>query len=292
MIPPQFEYFAPRRLDEAIAILAERAPDAKVLSGGQSLIPLMKQRLAGPSYVVDINRIPDLDYLREEGGWLRIGALVRERHLEASDLIRQKYPILHDTSVVVADPLVRTRATVCGNVAHADPGNDHPATLLALGAEVVARGPKGERVIPITDFFRGLFTTALAPDEIVVELRVPAPPPRSGGAYLKLERKVGDYAIAAVAAYVELDENGVCRKAGIGLTNVGPMALKAREAEAVLVGTRLEEAALRDAARRAMEAAQPRSDHRGSADYKKDLVRVLTFRALQKALERARQNLG
>ncbi len=287
MIPPKFDYLAPLTLDEAVSLLRQYGEEAKVLSGGQSLIPLMKLRLASPRYVIDINRIPGLQYIREVDGTLRIGALTREADLEASDLVRSKYPILSDTAVVIADPLVRNMATVCGNLAHGDPANDHPATMLALEAEVIAKGPAGERTIPVASFFTGLFTTALHPGEILTEIRIPIPPPQSGGAYLKLERKVGDYATAAVAAQVTLADGGVCRRAGIGLTNVGPTPIKAGRAEAFLQGKPLDEGTIKEAARLAAAEAQPSSDRRGSADYKRDLVRVLTIRALRLALERA-----
>lgn len=287
MIPAAFEYHAPTSLKEAIDLLVRYGDEAKVLSGGQSLIPLMKLRLAGPRHIIDINRIPGLTQLGESDGVLKIGALVREADLEESALIRTRYPILLDTSKVIADPLVRNLATVCGNLAHGDPANDHPATMLAVGAEVVAAGPKGERRIPVTAFFSGPFTTALGPDEILTEIRIPVAAPRTGGAYLKLERKVGDFATAAVAAQVALSSNGTCERAGIGLTNVGPTALKATRAEAALRGKRLDEERIKQAAKLAADEAQPTSDARGSAEYKRDMVRVLTARALRKALERA-----
>src|SRR5262245_29861353 len=200
MIPRSFEYFAPRTLDEAVSILSKLGPDAKILSGGQSLIPMMKLRLATPPYIIDINRIPDLNYIAEFNGFLRIGALARENELDFSPAVISSYPILVDTTSVIADPLVRNQATACGNLAHGDPANDHPATMLALEASLIAVGPRGEREIPIESFFTGLFTTALQPEEILKEIRIPIPPPSSSGAYLKLERKVGDYATAGVAA--------------------------------------------------------------------------------------------
>src|SRR5499426_751841 len=221
MIPAAFEYHAPGTIGEATALLAKLGEDAKVLSGGQSLIPYMKLRLASPAHLVDINGIPGLSGIRESDGVLRIGALTRESELEESEIVRSRYPLLHDTSKVIADPLVRNLATVGGNLAHGDPANDHPATMLALGAEVVAVGPKGKRRIPIASFYTGPFETALEADEILTEIRVPVPAPRSGGAYLKLERKVGDFATAAVAVQIALDENGACEHAGVGLTNVG-----------------------------------------------------------------------
>ncbi len=218
---------------------------------------------------------------------LRIGALTRESELEESELIRTRYPLLHDTCKVIADPLVRNLATVGGNLAHGDPANDHPATMLALGAEVVAARPKGERRIPVASFFTGPFATALKPDEILVEVRVPIPPARSGGAYLKLERKVGDFATAAVAVQLALGASGACDQVGIGLTNVGLTPIKAAQAEALLKGKRPDEATIKRAAELAAEASQPSADLRGPVEYKKDLVRVLTARAIRKALERA-----
>lgn len=287
MIPAAFEYHAPVSISEATALLARLGEDAKVLSGGQSLIPIMKLRLASPRHLIDINGIPDLAYIREADGMLRIGTLTRESELEESDLVRTRYPLLHDTCKVIADPLVRNLATLGGNLAHGDPANDHPATMLALGAEVVAVGNKGERRIPIGSFFTGPFATALKPDEILVEIRVPIPPPRSGGAYLKLERKVGDFATAAVAVQLALGANGACEQVGIGLTNVGLTPIKAGAAEAALKGKRPDEATIKRAAQLAADASEPSADLRGPVEYKKDLVRVLTTRALRKALERA-----
>jgi carbon-monoxide dehydrogenase medium subunit len=287
MIPAAFEYHAPTSLDQATGLLAKLGADAKVLSGGQSLIPLMKLRFASPAHLVDINGIPGLAYLREADGALLIGALTRESDLEESDLVRTRYPLLHDVSRVIADPLVRNLATVGGNIAHGDPANDHPAAMLALGAEVVAAGPAGPRRIPATAFFTGPFQTALRPDEVLVEIRVPAAAARSGGAYVKLERKVGDFATAAVAAQLSLSGDGAVDRAGIGLTAVGLTAIKATEAEAALVGRRPDGAAIKRAAAAAAEAAQPSADLRGPTEYKKDLVRVLAARALRRALERA-----
>ena len=287
MIPPQFAYFAPTTLHEALTLLRHYGSEAKLLSGGQSLIPLMKLRLATPAYLIDINRIPGLDYLHERNGFLSIGALTREADLEHSALVRTQYPIVCDTARVIGDPLVRNLATIGGNLAHADPANDHPATLLALEGEVVATGLEGERTIPVAEFFTDFFTTALRPDEILTEIRIPAPPAGSGGAYIKLERKVGDFAIAGVAAQVTIDTTGICVRAGIGLTNVGPTPLKAHQAETFLQGKRLHQDCITQAAQLAAEAARPEADLRGSIAYKRDMVRVLTTRALTRALERA-----
>jgi len=288
MIPRSFEYFSPRTLEEAVALLQKHGPDAKLLSGGQSLIPMMKLRLVSPDYIVDINRIPGLDYISESDGHLKIGALTREHELESSDIVKTRFPILADTAKVIADPLVRSQATVCGNLAHGDPANDHPATMLALGATVVATGPKGKREIGIEDFFPGLFTTALEAEEILTEIKIPFPPPHSGGAYLKLERKVGDFATAGVAVQLTLDDSGAVKRAGIGLTNVGMTPIKAKQAEDFLTGKNPDEATIRKAGELAAADSQPMDDIRGSAEYKRDLVRVLTTRALSRALDRAK----
>src|ERR1700694_922629 len=282
MIPASFDYHAPKSLPEALALLTQYGETAKVLSGGQSLLPLLKLRLGQADHLVDIGRIPGLEYLREEGGSLRIGGRTRESALESSDVVSDRYPILLDTAKVIADPLVRNRATIGGNLAHGDPGNDHPATMLALRASVVATGPRGERVIQIDDFFLGLFATALAPDEILTEIRIPTPPPRSGGAYFKLERKVGDYATAAAAAQVTLGADGAVQQAGIALTNVGPTT-RSRAAERHLIGKKPEAAVLAEAGRLAGEACAPNADRRGGVDYKREMARVLATRALQKA---------
>ncbi len=287
MIPPRFEYQLARDLPHALQLLTQGAGEAKILAGGMSLIPLMKFRLAEPRALIDLNRIEGLAYIKENGE-LRIGALTREYELEASTLIRSRYAILADTAAVIADPLVRNLATVGGNLAHADPANDHPATMLALRASVVARSPKGERVIPIDELFVDTFQTSLKPDEILTEIRIPKPAPKSGGVYLKLERKVGDFAIAGVAAYLILDDGGRVKSAGIGLTNVGSTSIRAKRAEAALVGSAPDEKAIAAAAQAAADESEPVADLRGPAEYKRDVVRVLTTRALRQAVARGK----
>ena len=288
MIPDSFDYLAAHSVNEAVALLDQHGEGAKVLAGGQSLIPLLRFRLAAPSVLIDINRIDGLEYLRETDGTLHIGALTRESELDNSSLIRERYPILFDTSTVVADPVVRNWATIGGNIAHADPANDHPATMIAMGAKIVAVGPTGERVSPIEEFFTDApFETSLRSNELLTEIRVPAPVRGSGGAYVKLERKVGDYAIAGVAAYITLDANGSITYAGIGLTNVGQTPIKAHNAEQALLGKPLDDASIHQAAELAATAAQPISDSRGPAEYKRDMVHTLTVRALRKAFSRA-----
>jgi carbon-monoxide dehydrogenase medium subunit len=285
LIPPQFDYHAPSSIDEALSLLGRHGADAKILAGGQSLIPAMRFRLAQPAVLVDINRIGELDYLRTSDGHLAIGGLTREAVLEDSEAIA-RYPLLADTTRVIADPLVRNLATVGGNLAHADPANDHPATMLAYGAEITARGPKGERTIPIDDFFVDLFTSSLEPNEILTEVRIPEPGPRDGGAYLKMERKVGDYAVAAVAVQLTLDGDRV-EAVRIGLTNVNATPMRATDAEGELSGKKLDDAVLEAAGKAAAAQCDPSADLRGSVEYKRDLVRVLTKRAIRRAAERA-----
>ena len=287
MIPASFEYFRPASLSEAISLLQKHGADAKILSGGQSLIPMMKLRLASPPVIIDINRIDGLNYIKESDGFLRIGALTRESDLESSELIHSKYHILLDTTKVIADPIVRNSATIGGNIAHADPANDHPATLVAVRGKIVVTGPKGERVISAEEFFTGLFETAMSPDEILTEIRVPVPAGRSGGAYFKVERKVGDFATAAVAAFLTLDRSDNIEYAGIGLTNVGPTVIHAKNAEQSLVGKKPDAALFARAGELAAEASQPSSDQRGPADYKRGLIKTLTSRALTLAASRA-----
>ena len=291
MIPGSFDYHAPATLDEAIKLLGELGEDAKILAGGHSLIPMMKLRLAEPTNLIDINGLSDLNYIKEENGYLCIGAMTREVELEKSDLVAEKYPILKDTSEVIADPLVRNMATVGGNIAHGDPANDHPATMVALGAEVVINGPGGilggrERKIAIDDFFKGPLMTALEQNEILTELRIPVNGGKSGAAYKKLERKVGDYAIAGAAAALQFDGDN-CSSAGIALTNVGPTPIRATEAQNALIGTSVSSDDIDKAAELAAAASQPVGDHRGSEEYKRAVVKVLTARAVQTAKDRA-----
>lgn len=287
MIPGPFEYHAPASLSEAVALLSEHGLDAKLLAGGQSLIPLMKFRFVEPAVIVDLNRIPGLGEIRRENGHLVLGALTREAALEDNEAVRTDFPIILDTAVVIADPLVRNLATVGGNLAHADPANDHPATMLALGAEIVATGPGGERTIPIDDFFVDTFTTALEADEVLTAIRIPVPGPRSGGAYVKFERKAGDYAISGAAVQLTLDDAGQVASVRIGLTNVNYMPMRATQAEAALLGKAPTEDVIREAARLAGEECDPSSDLRGPADYKRAVTRTVTARALRRALERA-----
>ncbi len=288
MYPPRFEYFAPGTLEEALAILERYGDEAKVLAGGQSLIPLMKLRFAAPQAIVDINRIEGLDDLKEEGGMLKIGPLVRHKTCERSVQLRDRYTTLADAAPQISDPIVRNLGTVAGSLAHADPQGDWGAALLAMSAEVEVRSTSGTRTIPLTEFFRGPFTTSLLPTEIVTEVRVPDPGARSGGTYLKLERKVGDFGTVGVAVHVSFS-NGTVSRAGIGLSAVGSHNVRATAAEEALVGSALDDAAIANAARLTAEAADPRDDLRGSAEYKRNVVRVFTERGLRKAAEARRE---
>jgi carbon-monoxide dehydrogenase medium subunit len=284
--PARFDYHSPSTLDEAVETLQRYGDEGKVLAGGQSLIPLMKTRFAVPRALVDINRIEGLGELREEGGYLEIGALVRHKACERSELLKGRYGVLGDAAPQISDPIVRNLGTVAGSLAHADPQGDWGSALLALRAEVTAQGPDGSRTIPVDELLQGPFTTSLAPTEIITSIRVPDPGPRAAGTYLKLERRVGDYATAAVAVHVSFD-NGSVGRAGIALTGVGPRNLRAEAAEQALAGAPLDDAAIEEAARLAAEAAEPRGDIRGTADYKRNVVRIFTERALRTVADAA-----
>ena len=290
MIPAPFDYHRAGTVDEALGLLARYGDDAKLLSGGMSLLPALKLRLGSFAHIVDISGIAGLEYVKEEGGVVRIGAGTRQCVLERSELIRAKFGALADAIPLIADPLVRNRGTIGGNVANGDPANDGPALVIALGAELVARGPKGERTVPAGRFYKALYSTDLGPGEMLVEIRLPAPPPKSGSAYRKLKRKTGDFAAAAVAARVALDAKGAVQSAGIALTNVGATPIQALAAEKALTGKMPDEKAVAEAARLAAQAASPSADRRGSTEYKREMVRVLCGRALTAALERARGN--
>ena len=287
MIPPSFEYLTPSKISDAIAMLQKHGEEAKILAGGHSLIPAMRLRLSEPGYLIDISGIQGLDYILEESGQLRIGAMTREASLEESQIVRENFPILLDTVKMIADPSVRNLATVGGNLAHGDPANDHPATMLALGAIVVVEGPNGSREIGIDDFFPDFFTTALEPEEILTEIRIPSPPSGSGGAYLKIERKVGDYAAAAVACQLNIDSGGSIQDIGIGLTNVGSTPIRASSAEQLLQGKNPDEKMIAEAGRLSAADSEPMEDLRGSAEYKRALVKELTQRAIKLSLQRA-----
>jgi aerobic carbon-monoxide dehydrogenase medium subunit len=284
MFPSRFDFVAAKTVDEAIAAKAEGGEDARILAGGQSLLPMMKIRLASPAKLVDINSIAGLDTIERQNVHLVVGALARHAEVAASSLT---FGAVASAAPWISDPLVRNRGTLCGSVAHCDPEGDWNSVLLATGADVVARGPGGMRVIAIGDFIQSLFTNALAEDEMVTEVRIHVPPPKSGGAYLKLERKIGDYATVAVAAHLELADDGTIGKAGIALTSVAPSNLKVVAAEAALVGQLPTEDAFAAAGELAAQASEPRDDVRGTATWKRQVVRTFTRRALAAAAAQA-----
>lgn len=286
MNPRQFEFYAPKTIEEAISLLS-KFEGAKLLAGGHSLIPLMKLRVASPEVIVDINGITGLSYIREEGREIRIGALTRLSELQFSATLMKICPLLPETAGLIADPQVRNRGTVGGNLSHGDPANDLPPAMLALGASFAIRGAKGTHLIKAEDFFVDFFSTRLGHEELLTEVVVPAPPPRTGAAYLKFERKVGDFSTVSVASRLTLEEDGTCAAAGIGLGGVATTALRASGAEKVLVGAKPTEELIRKAASSCSEISKPVSDIRGSAEYKKEMVKVFATRSLKLALERA-----
>jgi aerobic carbon-monoxide dehydrogenase medium subunit len=286
VLPSRFEYHRPDTLEEALSLLDRFGEDGKVLAGGQSLIPLLKLRFATPAHLVDVNRVPGLDGIEERDGRLRIGALVRHNRLAASDVVAAHYPTIAAAAPQIADPLVRNLGTIGGSLAHADPSGDLGSVMLALGASVVLRSAGAEREVAIGEFLVDTFTTATQPNELLTEIRVPAPETRFGGTYLKLERKVGDFATVAAAVYLGLS-NGTIGRAGIALTSVGLTNIHATEAEAALVGAAPGEQAFAEAAAAAARAANPASDVRGSAEYKRHVVDVFVRRGLARAAEMA-----
>lgn len=285
MIPPAFDYHAPRSVGEALSLLSSLGDDAKLLAGGYSLLPMMKLRFAQPGVLIDINRIPELRGIREEGGLIRIGAMTTENELIASPLLKDKLPLLPEAALLIADPQVRNRGTIGGDIAHGDPGNDHPAIAMALDATFVLQGPKGERQVKAVDFFHGTYMTALAENEILTAILVAPFAPGTGASYQKLKRKTGDWATAGAAVILRM-KGGAITHASIGLTNVAPTALRARDAEAALMGKPLTEATL-DAAVKAVRAiCDPAEDLRGDAEYKTAMAGEMTRRAIRAAATR------
>jgi len=287
MIPAPFDYSAPSTLSEAFALLKKHGDEAKILAGGHSLLPMMKLRLAQPSHLVDINKIPGLSYVKEEGGFLKIGALTREVELEESEIIKKLYPIFTDASKLIADPQVRNLGTIGGNLAHGDAANDHPAVMLALRAQVVITGEAGSRTVPIDEFFFGFYSTAVKPGEILTEIKIPSVGKGSGGAYHKIERKVGDYATVGVAVQITMDGD-TCKEIGIALTNVNATPLRAKRSEETLLGKKVTEDLIAQAAQCASEDCNPSDDLRGSADFKRSLVKTVTKRMIAKAISRTK----
>jgi carbon-monoxide dehydrogenase medium subunit len=286
VIPAAFDYHAPRSLGEALSLLSDLGSEARLLAGGHSLLPMMKLRFAQPAHLIDLTRIADLRGIREEGGNLVIGAMTTEAELLASAIVRGKVPLLAEGAGSIADPQVRYKGTIGGDISHGDPGNDHPALMLALDATFVLTGPKGKRSVKADGYFLGLYATQLAPDEILTEIRIPIPVAGSGWSYQKLKRKTGDFATAATAVLLQMKGTSVARVA-IALTNAGPTALRAKAAESALIGKAVNEASLQDAARLAMSICAPTPDQRGDSAYKTAMCGEMTRRALQAAAARA-----
>jgi len=286
MIPPAFEYHAPRSVADALKLLGDLGPEAKLLAGGHSLLPMMKLRFAEPRHLIDLGRIPALRGIEQVGNAVHIGAMTTEHQLLHSPLLADKLPLLVEGAGWIADPQVRYKGTIGGDISHGDPGNDHPALMLALDASFVLAGPKGERVLPADGFFLGLYATLMEPDEILTQIRIPIPAAGSGGAYIKLKRKTGDFATAATAVMLRA-QGGVVAEARIALTNAASTPLRARAAEDALRGKAVDAASLREAARLAMDICEPSADQRGDADYKRAMCGEMTRRAIETAHARA-----
>jgi carbon-monoxide dehydrogenase medium subunit len=285
VIPPPFEYHAPHSVGDALALLSTLGEDAKLLAGGHSLLPMMKLRFAQPSALIDLNRIPELRGIREERGLIRIGAMTTENELIASKMLQDRVPLLPEAAHVIADPQVRNRGTIGGDIAHGDPANDHPALAMALDATFVLQGPNGERRVKAVDFFLGPYMTALAADEILTAILVAPFAPGTGWAYQKLKRKTGDWATAGAAIVLRM-QSGAVAEIRIGLTNVAPTALRARDAEHALSGQPLTDAVLDRAAEAIRQVCDPAEDLRGDAEYKTAMAAEMTRRAIRAAAQR------
>ena len=285
MIPVAFEYLAPTTLDEALSALSTHT-DAKILAGGHSLIPAMKLRLASPKYLIDISRISDLNYIRESGGQILIGAGTTHYQIESSTLLKEKCPLLTETAPYIGDVQVRNRGTLGGSLAHADPAADWPAAILAVGAEMKVRSSRGERTLKAEDFFVDMMTTALQPNEILTEIRIPIPPQRTGSAYEKVKQPASGFALVGVAVQITLDTNRTCRQVQIGITGLAPKPFRATGVENMLKGKAIDDQLLAQAAEKAADGVDPLSDIHASAEYRSHLARVHTKRALQRAVSR------
>ncbi len=283
MKPPRFEYLAPRSIDEALSILAEHGDQAKVLAGGQSLVPILNFRLARPAYIVDLNELAGLDGIRVDDGQLVIGAMTRQRAVESSAVVRERCPLLTDVMPQIGHVQIRNRGTVGGSLAHADPAAELPAVVAALDGDIVLRSIRGRRVLRPEQFFVAYLTTAAEPDELLVEVRLPPSPPRTGTAFVELSRRQGDFALVGVAATVTLDEGGVCTASAIALTGVGPTPVVARAAARALVGSTPTPQRFEEVGRHVAEGLEPDSDLHASSEYRKHLAGVLTRRALARA---------
>lgn len=285
MIPPRFDYHVPKTIGEAIALLGQFGGEAKLLAGGHSLLPMMKLRFAEPAHLIDINRIPELRGIREEGNAIVIGAMAVENDLIASPIVQNKVPLLAHAAKLIADPQVRNRGTIGGDIAHGDPGNDHPAISIVLQAQFVLEGPSGRRTVAADDFFLGMYTTLLEENEVMCEIRVPAFAQGTGWAYEKLKRKTGDFATAGCAVVMNA-KGGIVNQVRIALTNVGATALRAAAAEQAIIGKTLDAATLESAANAAMAICDPAEDLRGDIEYKTAMAGQMVKRALMNALAR------
>jgi len=288
MIPSKFNYHKATSVQDAIALSQEHGEDAKYMSGGHSLLPMMKLRFATPDHIIDISKIDGLSYIKEDGDFLKIGGLTTQSEMEYDDIIKKKYLIFSDAIKLTADPSVRNVGTIGGNIAHGDAANDQPALMLAMRATIIAEGVEGQKSIPIDDFFHGFYMTALEPSDVLVEIQVPITKKGSGGAYHKVERKVGDYATAGVAVHVEIDDNGICQEIGIGLTNVSAVPMRLERGEAIIRGKKITEELIAQVGVVASEDCEPTSDLRGSEAYKRSIVNTITQRMIRLAIERSK----
>jgi carbon-monoxide dehydrogenase medium subunit len=288
MYPASFDYHTPGSVQEAISLLGRLGDDAKLLAGGHSLIPMMKLRLAQPKHLIDLRKVPGLAGIREDGGSIAIGAMTTHWQVESSKLLQARTPVVSDAAGMIGDPQVRNLGTIGGSLAHADPAADMPAVMIALGAEFVVEGARGRRTVKVDDFFKGLMMTAVGPDEILAEIRVPVPPAGSGAAYLKFPHPASRFAVVGVCAALTVDGKGICTKAGVGVTGAGTRAVRAKGVEAGLAGKALDQAAIEAAAAKAADGVDVQADLQGSAEYKAHLLRVHARRAIEAALGRAK----
>jgi carbon-monoxide dehydrogenase medium subunit len=289
MYPTTFEYHAPSTVQEAMSLLGRLGGDAKLLAGGHSLIPMMKLRLAQPKHLIDLRKVPGLSGIKEDGGMISIGALTTHYAVESSSLLKQKCPLLSEAAGQIGDPQVRNMGTIGGSLAHADPAADLPAAIIALGGELAAEGPKGKRTIKADDFFKGLLTTSLEPNEILVEIRVPSWPSGSGMSYMKFPHPASRFAVVGVAVALTVDGKGSCTKAGVGITGAGTKATRAKGVEAALTGKAPDTAAIQAASEKAADGVDVQADLQGSVEYKTHLLKVYAKRAIEAALSRARK---
>ena len=288
MIPAQFDYLTPKTIDEAVGLLAQHPDDAKILAGGHSLIPAMKLRLAMPQMLIDIGRIKDLAYIREEGGQIRIGAMTTHYQLESSGRLREICPLLPDCAAQIGDVQVRNKGTIGGSLAHSDPAGDWPAAIIALGAEIVAVSANGERTINATDFFVEMLTTALEPGEILREIRIAAPNGRFGQSYLKVPQPASGFAVVGVAVNLTRDADGVCQSCGVGITGVASKVYRASAVESAITGSGLDEQTVTEAASHATDGVSVNGDLYASETYRRHLAQVYTRRAIEAAASRAK----